>query len=125
MRKVKSPEGIAKAESRSDGITTKSEVEAYWERIDWALPGVEFLSEKHPLTKVPFWKEILHAAGKDLQDSDRLPARMADVEASWPDFLQRLSWWQLKRYYSPPGDSEMQAIWPDSQFLISLTRRHD
>ena len=57
MRKVKSPEDIAKAESRSVGITTKSEVEAYWERIDWALPGVEFLSERHPLTKVHFWKE--------------------------------------------------------------------
>ena len=92
MRRVKSPEDIAKAESRSDGITTKSEVEAYWERIDWAFPEVEFLSEKHPLTKAPFWKEILRAAGKEVQDSDRLPARMADVEASWPDFLERLSW---------------------------------
>ena len=81
MKKLQSPEAISQAEVRSDNITTKSKLEAYWERIHWEFPQSDFLFEKHPLTKAPFWKEILRAVGKEVQDSDHLPDRMEDVEA--------------------------------------------
>ena len=78
---IKSPADIAKAESKPDCITTKSKLESYWERIHWEFPQSDFLFEKHPLTMAPFWKEILRAVGKEVQDSDHLPDRMEDVEA--------------------------------------------
>ena len=130
MRKVKSPEDIAKAESRTESIATKSEVETYWQRVEWVLPCEEHLRDKHPLTKLPFWKEILQAAGRPVSDSDRLPARMADVEASWSHFLELLSWWQLKRYFNQSRvaksikcrpQPDVVIVHPEGRFTTAMT----
>ena len=130
MRKVKSPEDIAKAESRTESIATKSEAETYLQRVEWVLPCEEHLHHKHPLTKLPFWKEILQAAGRPVSDSDRLPARMADVEASWSHRLGLLSWWQLKRYFNQSlfaksircrPQPDVVIVHPEGRFTTAMT----
>ncbi len=42
----------------------------------------------------------MRTVGEPLSDSDRLPARLADVEAAWPLHTQLMSWWQFKRYFT-------------------------
>ncbi len=64
------------------------------------MPTQDELQHKRALTKRPLWTEILRTVGEPVADSDRLPARLADVEAAWPLFTQLMSWWQFKRYFA-------------------------
>ena len=81
MWRIKSPADIAMAESRDEVMTRKSEVEAYWQLGEWELPCKDHLLEKHPLTKVFFWKDTLRTAGQPVSDFHCPAARMADVES--------------------------------------------
>ena len=56
-RKLKSIEDMQRSTGSSDRLSTKSEVENYWERVHWEVPSEEHLKEKHPVTNVPFWKD--------------------------------------------------------------------
>ena len=65
-----------------------------------------------------------------MSDSDRLPARMADVEASWSHFLELLSWWQLKRYFNQSRvaksikcrpQPDVVIVHPEGRFTTAMT----
>ena len=130
MRKVKSPEEIAQAESKGESVGSKSEADAYGQRAEWKLPTQEELQHKHALTKRPFWKEILRTVGEPVSDSARLPARLPDVEAAWPLFTQLMSWWQFKRYFNRTraGSSikcrpypDIVIVHPEGRFTTAMT----
>ena len=128
MRKIKTPEEISKASASSDNLVLNSEVEKYWQRGDWNLPSVEHLLAKHPLTGVAFWRDILVVNDRNILSGHTLEQRMEDVEAAWPIFLQRLSWWELKRYfikqsgslkYKPKAD--IVIVHPEPRFTTAMT----
>ena len=83
MRKVKTTEDMQRSNSSSDRLTTKSDMENYWDRVHWELPSEEHLNGKHPLTHVPFWKDI-----QETVNPHRTADRNADLEASWPQYVE-------------------------------------
>ena len=50
------------------------------------------------LTREPWWRHILCIVFIPVSDSDRIDARFEDVRKAWPEYLELLSWWQLKRF---------------------------
>ena len=43
--------------------------------------------------------------GAPVCDSAELPEHKGTIEAKWPEYLERLSWWELKRYFNRKGKS--------------------
>ena len=128
MRKIKTPEEISKASASSDNLALNSEVEKYWHRGDWTFPSVEHLLAKHPLTGEAFWRHILGVHEQSMSSGQTLEARMEDVEAAWPVFLQRLSWWELKRYFMKQSGSlkykpkaDIVIVHPEPRFTTAMT----
>ena len=106
IRQMKSKKQIDEADSKTEGITTKSGAEVYVERDKWECPSETALRTKHALTRKPFWIIILEATeSSPVADSERLEDNMDGVKVAWPDYVQLLSWWQLKRFFNRAGNS--------------------
>ncbi len=128
MRKVKSPEEIARAEGKGESAGSKSEADSYGQRAEWKLPGVGTLLLKHAWTRQPLWQDILRTVGEPVSDSDRWRARMADVEAAWPLYVQMMSCWQFRRYFKRKWDSttcrphpDIVIVHPEGRFTTAMT----
>ena len=128
IRKIKTPADISNASSSTEKLAFNSEAEKYWQRHEWAFPGEEDLLEKHPLTGAPFWREILQSADEDIPAGHKLADRINEVESAWPGFLQRLSWWELKRYFIKRGGSlkykpkaDVVIVHPEGRFTTAMT----
>ena len=128
MRKIKTPAEIAQATQTSDKLTSNSEVEKYWQRDGLSFPVDDYLLEKHPLTGACFWREILACIEDSIPFWHQLGNRTEDVEAAWPVFLKRLSWWQLKRFFMRQSGSlrykpraDIVIVHPEGRFTTAMT----
>ena len=134
MRKIKSPQDIAKASDRSEKLAQETELEKYWSRLAWSLPQEQDLLQQHPLTGVPFWKSILLDASKDKGSSlaayegSSLEAWMHEVKDAWSLYVELLSWWKLKRYFDRKGNSikyrskaNVVVVHPEPRFTTAMT----
>ena len=74
-------------------------------RHEWDAPSDGTLQKHHPLTHEPFWKFILARVGAPVSDSGGFPENKRLVHHRWRDFLERLSWWELKRYFNRQGET--------------------
>ena len=105
VRLAKSREQIQESESKQEPIVTRSAAEKYCARHEWQLPSRGALENKHPLSRLPLWKDILRTVGSPVLDSDILDDKFPVVEAAWPDYLEFLSMWQLRRYFNTPRNT--------------------
>ena len=134
MRKIKSPQDIAKASDRSEKLAQETELEKYWSRLAWSLPQEQDLLQQHPLTGVPFWKSILLDASKDegsslaAYEGSSLEAWMHEVKDAWALYVELLSWWKLKRYFDRKGNSikyrskaNVVVVHPEPRFTTAMT----
>jgi hypothetical protein len=114
IRPLKSRQQIDEADSKKEAITAKSGAEAYVERDKWACPSETALRSRHALTRKPFWITILEATEfPPVSDSASLEDNVDAVKEAWPDYVQLLSWWQLKRFFNRAGNSITCKPCPD------------
>ena len=83
-------------------IVEKSQAEHYVTRHKWEVPSLRALKTHHPLTDEPLWKFILRNVGVTVSLScfTQACAEYELVRRHWPVFLERMSWWELKRYFN-------------------------
>jgi len=124
VRCAKRPDQITEGVSMQEPIVSKSGAEVYVQRHTWAIPSHQALLEHHPLTKVPWWQEILAAVrapvstgvsaaapntltvgGAPVFDSGFSDVHRGEVQRAWPTYLRLLSWWQFKRFFRRSGSS--------------------
>jgi len=128
IRKIRSPEEISQASNSTGELVLNSDAEKYWQRLEWTFPNEEDLLEKHPLTGRPFWRDILNSSSEGRFSWHKLADYIQEVEAAWPDFLQRLSWLNLKRYFIKRGGSlkyklkaDVVIVHPEGRFTTAMT----
>jgi len=114
VRQLKSKQQINEADSKKEGITAKSGAELYVARDKWACPSEMALRSRHALSRKPFWITILEATDfSPVLESESLEDNMDAVKEAWPDYVQLLSWWQLKRFFNRSGNSIACKPCPD------------
>ena len=123
-----SPEDISQPFTNTETLVLNSDAEKYWQWLEWTFPNEEDLLEKHPLTGLPFWRDILHSSDEELPSCYKLADLTDQVEAAWPDFLQRLSGWNLKRYFIKRRGSlkyklmaDVVIVHPEGRFTNAMT----
>ena len=111
---MKNKKQIQDAESKTEGITTRSGAEVYIERHSWECPPWNALLSRHALTRKPFWLEILASKrNAPVSDSEPLDNHLEAVKKAWPHYLELLSWWQFKRFFNRAGNSITCKPFPD------------
>lgn len=111
---MKNKKQIQDAESKTEGITTRSGAEVYIERHSWECPSWNALLSRHALTRKPFWLEILASKrNAPVSDSEPLDNHLEAVKKAWPHYLELLSWWQFKRFFNRAGNSITCKPFPD------------
>ena len=63
------------------------------------------LQQHHPLTDEPLWKFIRRRVGAPGSASDSFSDSVQWVHEHWHDFLEHLSWWELKFLFNRRGNS--------------------
>ena len=101
VRFVKTREQIQGTDSVQQSIVAKSQAEKYWSRHEWKRPDKAGLLSKHPLSRQPLWQEILRTVGLPVLGGEAtLDYHYSTVQERWLDYLELLSFWQLKRYFN-------------------------
>ena len=100
FRATKTKEQIKKAEDQDDLLSQPSYAEKYCARGQWELPCTDSLLARRPSSSLPLWRDILKTVGKPVLDGELLETHYATVADSWPEYLELLSLWQLKRYFT-------------------------
>ena len=79
-------------------------------------------------TRRPFWREVLHAAGVVPSEDDSINSHMPAVANAWSTYLEKLTWWQLKRYFQRVGSSikckrcaDVVVVHPVGRFTTAST----
>ena len=126
VRMAKSPAQISEGRSSSEPIVSKSAAEVYVQRHLWEFPSEHALLQKHPLTRAPWWKEILATIQTPVSDCDSFDAHRDKVQRAWPTYLLLLSWWQLKRFFRRSGRSivclhgaDVVVVHPVGRFTVA------
>ena len=127
-RQAKTKEKLLSESDPTASIVEKSAAEHYVTRHNWAVPGDATLQKIHPLTSEPFWKLILRRSGVPVSDSTKFSVQKALVHKRWPEFLELLSWWELKRYFNRQGNTlalkpkaDVVVLHPVGRFNKALT----
>ena len=105
VRPVKTREQIQDSASTQQPLVAKSFAEKYCSRHEWQLPPRGALGNRHPLSNLPLWQEILQAVGSPVSASDALDDHFSNVQKRWGEYLELLSIWQVRRYFSRNKDS--------------------
>ena len=123
---AKSPAQISESTSSSEPIVTKSAAEVYVQRHMWELPSEHALLQNHPLTRAPWWKEILATTQTPVSDRDSFDAHRNEVKRAWQSYLLLLSWWQSKRFFRRSGMSivclnraDVVVVHPVGRFTVA------
>ena len=104
-RQPKTKEKLLAENDPSTSLLDKSAAEHYVTRHTWELPSEAALLKWHPLTDEPFWQLILRKVGVPVSDSAVFSQERPRVDRHWQEFLDRMSWWELKRYFNRQGKS--------------------
>ena len=75
------------------------------ERFDWKLPSRSALLDIHPCSKRPLLLEVVATTGSQITADASLSDNIEAVGEAWPDYLQLMGWWQMKRYFNRAGPS--------------------
>ena len=102
---AKTKEKLLEEGDGSTSIVEKSAAEHYVTRHAWAVPSDRVLRQHHPLTDYPLWQFILRRVGVPVSDGDDFSDSVLLVRQHWGDFLEHMSWWELKRYFNRYGNS--------------------
>ena len=86
-------------------LLEKSQAEHYVTRHTWEVPPEGALLKRHPLTDEPFWKLILRKVGVTVSDSAVFSEERPHIDRHWHEFLELMSWWELRRYFNRQGNS--------------------
>ena len=86
--------------SRSPGSASD-----YCTRHTWEVPSERVLQQHHPLTDEPLWKFIRRRVVAPGSASDSFSDSVQWVHEHWHDFLEHLSWWELKFHFNRRGNS--------------------
>ena len=128
VRQLKTKTQIAASESKEVSITSPSSAEVYVSRFDWNIPTHNALLDVHMATRRPLRREILHAAGEVVSEDDSIVSHMAAVENAWPRYLEKLTWWEFKRYFQRVGSSikckrcaDVVVVHPVGRFTTAIT----
>ena len=105
VRLAKTREQIEESQSKQQPLVGLSAAEKYCRRHEWKLPSKGALETRHPLSRVPFWHEILHAVGSPVLDGGDLEQHLANVQKRWGEYLELLSMWQVRRYFNRVKDT--------------------
>ena len=122
FRQAKSREQIAQTESTAETIVCRSGHEVYTSRTTWKRPTQKALLEKHPLTCSPLWQEILIATNAPVSVSASFEEQVESVGRAWPEYIELLSWWQLRRYFNRAGGSITCKLRADMVVVHPATR---
>jgi len=128
IRKIRSPQDIAQASSSTEKLTSDTDLEKYRNRLSWTMPCDQDLVQGHPLTGVPFWCSILTTLHEKVLPWEIMSDRYTDVQRAWPQFLELLSWWKIKRYFQRKGSSlkykskaNVVVVHPEPRFTTAMT----
>jgi hypothetical protein len=137
IQMAKTPQQIRDGASTQEPIAGKSGAEIYVQRHIWELPRSHALLQPHPITRTPWWQEILttvfiHSESPRLCQGS-MDAAVEDITRAWPTYLRLMSWWQLKRFswragprVPPPSRcGRHPSRWPfhDGQDTRTVARR--
>ena len=59
--------------------------------------------KRRPLTDEPFWKLILRKVGVPVSGSAVFSEARPHIDWHWHEFLELMSWWELRRYFNRQG----------------------
>ena len=106
IRQAKTKEKLRHEGDATTSIVEKSQAEHYVTRHTWEVPSDRALLQHHPLTDEPLWKFILRRVGVAApSDTATFSDIVPWVHRHWRDFLELLSWWELKRYFNRYGNT--------------------
>ena len=112
-RQAKTKEKLREEGDAGTSIVEKSQAEHYVTRHTWEVPSDRALQQHHPLTDEPLWKFILSRVGARASDTATFSDSVPWVQRHWCQFLEQLSWWELKRYFNRCGKSVVVKPKPD------------
>ena len=127
-RQPKTKERLLAENNPRASLLEKSPAEHYVTRHTWEVPSEGALLKRHPLTDEPFWKLILRKVGVPVSDSAVFSEERPHIDRHWHEFLELMSWWELRRYFNRQGttlvmkpQADVVAVHPVGRFAQART----
>jgi hypothetical protein len=128
IRNAKNKAEIANSDSKDVSIAGRSGADVYIERFGFKTPLSTALLDMHPVSGRSLWREILAAGRIRVAEAEQLADHLQAVTDAWQDYLQLMSWWQLKRYFTRQGPSvkcnseaDIVVVHPVGRFTTATT----
>jgi hypothetical protein len=109
-KRLKTPKELGPAGDVDVSLYGRSQADVYLSRGDLSFPSARYLQERHPVTGQTLSDYVVSVATGRSTASD---SGCSEVEACWPDFLKRLSWWEFVRLFNVRGKSFRFKPCPD------------
>ena len=100
-KRLKTPKEVERAEDLDVSLYGRSQADVYQSRDELPKPSDKHMQELHPVTGQILSDYIVFVATGRSSAPPVPDSGGSEVDACWPDFLKRLSWWDFTSFQYP------------------------